>query len=180
MRWERLFADLEAQLAAEANRDLASEVADRTRHERSLLDLSARLLSGLGSTVTVAAGTASLTGRLLDVGGGWLLLEPVAGRSVLVPFSAVDAVRGLGPRASAPTVLGRSFGLASALRAVSRDRAVVQVAQRSGRTTIGTIDMVGADHVELAEHAPDEPRRPANVHGVVLVPFLALVSVRRL
>ncbi|HET7400002.1 MAG TPA: hypothetical protein VFJ94_15915 [Intrasporangium sp.] len=180
MRWERLFADLEAQLAADEGRDLAFEVADRTRRERALLDLPARLLASVGATITVVTGPSTVVGRLVDVGGDWLLLEPAPGRPVLVPLTALRAARGVGVGAAATTVVGRRFGLASALRAVSRDRAVVEVLDLSGRGATGTIDVVGADHLELAEHAPDEPRRAANVHGVVLVPFTALASVRRL
>ena len=63
---------------------------------------------------------------------------------------------------------------------MSRDRAVVEVADVDGRPATGTIDVVGADHLELAEHAPDEPRRAANVTGRLLVPFWSLGSVRRI
>ena len=39
MRWDRLFDDLEAQLALDDVRELDAEVADRTRRERALLDV---------------------------------------------------------------------------------------------------------------------------------------------
>ena len=59
-RWDRLFEDLEAQLAAEELRELRAEVADRTRRERSLIDLQARLLGSVGRSA-VAERTPGLT-----------------------------------------------------------------------------------------------------------------------
>jgi len=41
-----------------------------------------------------------------------------------------------------------------------------------------TIARVGADHLDLAQHAPDEPRRAATVRGVVVVRLGALAMVR--
>jgi hypothetical protein len=43
----------------------------------------------------------------------------------------------------------------------------------------GTIDRVGADFLEIAEHALDAPRRRGEVYNVRLVPTAALVAVRR-
>jgi hypothetical protein len=55
----------------------------------------------------------------------------------------------------------------------------VQVRLTDGRTVIGTLDRVGADFVELAEHAAGEPRRAAEVRDVLLLPVQAIVLVRR-
>jgi prophage tail gpP-like protein len=77
-------------------------------------------------------------------------------------------------------VVAKRFGLGAALRAASRDRAVVELADVDGRLVTGTIDVVGADHLELAEHAADEARRSANVTGRLIVPFWSLGSVRRI
>jgi len=43
----------------------------------------------------------------------------------------------------------------------------------------GTIDRVGADFLEMAEHALDVARRAGNVAGVRTVPFTGLALIRR-
>ncbi len=43
-----------------------------------------------------------------------------------------------------------------------------------GPALVGTVDVVGSDHLVLAEHPEGEPRRRENVRRVVAVPFAAL------
>lgn len=179
MSWEGLFADLEGQFEALERRDLDAEVADRTRRERAAVPLAARLVGHLDRPLTVRlVTTRTLTGTLADLGQGWFVLL-VEGRSVLVADGAVVGYHGLGLRAEPEpaTTRARRFGLAYALRGLSRDRAVVTLTDRSGRAVTGTIDRAGADHLDLAEHAPDEPRRQGNVRAVATVPYAALVTV---
>jgi hypothetical protein len=96
---------------------------------------------------------------------------------VLVPLAAVVALRSLGSQ-SAPARSARRFGLGYALRALSRDRATVVVSLvGDGPRLLGTIDGVGADHLDLAEHLEGLPRRRENVRAVATVPFAALVAV---
>lgn len=181
MRWDRLFDDLAAQLTRDENRELESEVADRTRRERAMLDVHTRMLANVDAArVGLRLPGRLITGRLVDVGPDWALVETAPERPCLVAVAAVRGITGLGPGARTPSVVAKRFGLGAALRAVSRDRAVVELADVDGRTVTGTIDVVGADHLELAEHAADEPRRAANVTGRVLVPFWSLGSVRRI
>jgi hypothetical protein len=179
-RWDRLFDDLEAQLSADDSRERRAEVADRTRRERAMVDLPARLLANLGGMVVLRTPGGSHEGELREVGADWVLLQGTGGRQVLVPTSSLRSVSGLRPGASQPTLVARALTLGAALRAVSRDRAVVEVVDVDGRARTGTIDAVGSDHLELAEHPPDEPRRVANVRAVHLVPFAALGVVARL
>ena len=70
------------------------------------------------------------------------------------------------------------FGLGFALRALSRDRATVAVRLAGGGPVlVGTIDAVGADHLDVAEHPEGLPRRRENVTAVTTVPFAAIVAV---
>ena len=178
MRWEDLFADLESQREAEQRRELDAEVADRTRRERATVSLGDRLAAAGAGPVSVTRRDGSrLSGRVADVGDGWCLLGEAGRAPCLVPISAVASVTGLAARAVEGSV-GRRFGLGYALRAVSRDRAVVRLTDATGATCTGTIDAVGSDHLELAEHAADLPRRPENLTGHRVVPFASIVLVR--
>ena len=174
MRWEHLFDDLEAQLGAEERRERDSEVADRTRRERASVALLARFAASTGAPLRLRllSGT-QLRGELLDLGEDWLLLRLEAGGEALVPVPAVAGVGGL-PVRSATTRTARRFALGYALRGLSRDRAQVAVTDSGGHVVTGTIDVVGADFLDLAEHALGEARRPENVVGRTTVPFSAL------
>lgn len=182
VRWQALFDDLEAQLAAADAAELSAEVADRTRRETGLLRVVDRLRPAQGHPVTVALGAVgTVHGTLLDTGPDWLLLAEHGAREVLVPLDAVLGVTGLDARAQAPGSegeVGRRLDLRWALRGLARSRAGVALVLRDGSVVTGTLDRVGADHVDLAEHAPGEPRRPADVRQVRLVPLPAITLVR--
>ena len=114
VRWERLFDDLEAQLRTEEARELAAEVADRTRRERALVGLHDRFAAAADRTVVElrVAGVGLLEGLVTGSGPDWVLLDhraehPLAvvpgpgderplDRPVLVASSAIRAVTGLG------------------------------------------------------------------------------------
>jgi hypothetical protein len=179
MRWDRLFDDLEAQLASDDAHDREAEIADRTRRERALLDLHARLLANIGQVVGGQVAGQALTGRVTDVGPDWVLVQTSPGRPLLLRLGAVRSFSGLRRGAQTPSVVARRFTIGLALGAISRDRAPVEVRDIDGRPLVGTVDVVGADHLEIAEHAADEPRRAANVTAVSLVPFASLAWVRR-
>ncbi len=181
MRWEALFADLEGRLVAEERRELDDEVAERTRRERALVTLSGRLAASVGAEVRLCLVDGVVVhGRLLDLGVEWLLVRQLSGREVVVPLGAVCTLDELGRRAEDGRS-ARRFTLGYALRALSRDRATVAVrVAGGGPALIGTIDAVGADHLDLSQHADGVPRRRENVTAVTTVPFAALVAVESL
>ncbi len=182
MRWQALFDDLEGQVEAAEAAELQAEVADRTRREFALLRVVDRLRAATDQRVAVSVwGDGVVHGRLLDTGADWLLLEEVGQREALIPVAAVLGVTGLSSRSATPGSegdVGSRLDLRRALRGLARDRAGVSVGLRDGSAVNGTLDRVGADHVELAEHLPGEARRAGAVRQVRLLPLTALGVLR--
>jgi hypothetical protein len=182
MRWDDLFADLDAQLEAAEAADLAAEVTDRTRRELALLRLVDRVRPAVGATLAVTCqGAGTVHGRLLDVGVDWLLLEETGAQELLLSTAAVLGIVGVGARSDVPGhegEVGRRLDLRWALRGLTRSRAGVQVVLVDGSALAGTFDRVGADHVELAEHPSGEPRRAGAVRQTSVIPLTALSAIR--
>ena len=172
MRWSRLFADLESQLDALVSAEMDGEVAERTRIELSGVRLVDRLRAVEDHPIEVHCGAA---------GPFWLLVVEPSGAEALVPIRAVTGIVGLG-RAVAPqeqAVTAWHLGMRAALRGIARDRVPVRLSLVDGRTRTGTIDRVGADFLDLAEHSAGEPRRAAAVSAEIAVPLEAVAVVRR-
>jgi hypothetical protein len=182
MRWQQLFADLQAQFDEEEAAAERGESASRARAEIGAVQLVQRLRGALGSRLSLTCrGAGQIGGVLADVGADWLLLEDDGGRQYLVASSAVRAVAGLGRGTAAAEPEGpvrARMDLRRALRGLARDRAAVQVVLDDGGVLTGTVDRVGADYVELAEHPADQPRRAEAVQGVRAVVIGAVAVVR--
>lgn len=184
MRWESLFADLEGQLMAAEQAELAAEVADVVRAQWADVTFADRLRPLFGAPVRCSVtGVGVLEASLRDAGAGWLLLAERGGQTeTLVAVGAVQWVEGLTRHTSAPESaarVARSLGLGHVLRGIARDRSGVLLILRDGQTMTGTVDRVGADFLELAVHPLDEPRRVDQVRLVRAVPWAALAAVRR-
>jgi hypothetical protein len=182
MRWQRLFADLEGQFEEHETAADRAESASRARAEVGAISLADRLRGSVGRPVSLRCrGAGQVAGRLVEVGADWLLLEDEQARSTLVALAAVRAVSGLGRQTAVSEdrgVVRARLDLRRALRALARDRAAVQVVLDDGLSLSGTVDRVGADHVELAEHPVDQPRRAEAVQGVRAVVIAAVALVR--
>ncbi len=183
MRWQELFADLEAQAQAIERAERAGEIDERTRAEVGALRWldRARAATGAGLRVRVAGGLV-LSGALEQVGPDWLLLDEGAGREAVVPAAAVHGVRGLGRYTAVPDsarVVESRLGLRPVLRAIARDRSTVRLHLVDGSVLDAAIDRVGSDFADVAALAPGEARRRSEVRDGELVPFTALAAVRR-
>ncbi len=182
MRWERLFDDLSAQADAVSGLELDEEVAERTRFELGQLSLADRLRGALGVPITVetSAVDGRLRGQVLRVAADAAVVEDDRGQA-LVPLAAIRFVRDPGPaaRSAGPSRVSGQVGLRSLLRSVAADRrpVVVSLTDPGGALT-GTIDAVGKDLIELAEHPLDLARRASAVQHITVVPLTAIALVR--
>ena len=181
MRWQQLFADLQGQFAEQEMAEERAQWASRVRAEVGAVALVDRLRGVVGLSVSLhCRGAGPVAGRLVEVGVDWLLLEDDQARSILIALTSVRAVGGLSRRTAVAEEHGAVHGrldLRRALRALARDRAAVQVVLDDGLMLTGTVDRVGADYLELAEHPGDEPRRAEAVRAVraVVIGSIALV-----
>ena len=179
MRWDSLFADLQAQLDAAAALELDAEIAERVRIETGALTLADRLRGHRGEAPDVRLavalpGATVLRGTVLDVGSDMVLLAEESSGQVLVPLSAVVTVTGLGrPARVENSAVLRRLGLRHALRGLGRARQPVRVLTSNGQVA-GTIDRVGADHVDVTAQRPGELHSPG---GSTVVPLPAVWAV---
>lgn len=184
MRWEELFADLELEVDATRQRERDSEIAERTRTERSRIGLGDRLSAARGHELgVVVEAVGAIRGTLLRVTTQWLLLA--AGRDEwIIDVASVLGVNGLPAAARAPGsggAVAARLGWGSAWRVLARDRTPLLVCRRDGTTTTCVADRVGEDFVELApaqEGQGLEGRRGARPMAREAVPFAAVVAVR--
>lgn len=185
MRWTELFDDLEAQLAAQEAAELQGEVAEHTRASLGRVRLTERLLADTGAAVRLGLrGGAQIDGTITEVAQDWCVLQEggrTHGREVLVVTAQLVTVQGLSGRSDPGrrSRVQRALDLRHALRALSRDRALVRARDVDGGVSVGTIDRVGADHCDLSTHPDDLPRRSRHVHSVVTIPYASLVWIVR-
>lgn len=190
MRWERLFADLDARFDALADAEMMAELPDRQRSAVAALTVAQRCSGAIGAELRVRLRSGRLhSGELRSVGADWILLDPPGGGEMVIALTAVTAIEGLRAATGAPLgAVARRFDLRLALRGIARDRSPVVIGVAgtaegqagAGTDVAGTIDRVGADFVEVAQHAMWEPRRADAVRSVLLMPLSAIDSVRAL
>jgi len=189
VRWDELFDDLVGQHDAAAQAELDAEVADRSRWEAGHVRLLERLQAAGGQPVrlSVQDGTA-VAGTLLGTGDGWLAVRDGGGHAV-VPHSALARVdlgfrpspgvqAPVSPRPATRSASADRVGLVQLGRRLARDRAYVTVRLRGGGVVAGTVDRAGGDHLDIAVHDADQPRRNDAVRGVAVVPFSAVLVLR--
>ncbi|TPW73592.1 hypothetical protein [Schumannella sp. 10F1B-5-1] len=196
MRWDRLFDDLESQLEQELDAERSDLIAEEERLRLGRLALRDRLTEMVradagaeldlllrdGTRVVLAVGS---TGR--DWIAGELRDDTRVRASCILPLAAVGAVvprgdqlavsLGAPPLGDPQPSLSARLGLGYVLRELSRRRSPVDLVTGWGRMH-GTIDRVGRDHLDLAEHDPGAHRRLGAVRRTLLLPFGELLLVR--
>ncbi len=196
VRWDRFFDDLEGQLAAEWEAERAALESEAERLRLARVDLRTRV-AALAANAEGPVGIrlsdgSSLDARIAAVGADWIAAPDADGarRLWLVPLwslRGVQAAHGDLLRSARPPEradpLAERVSFALALRDLARRRVGVALGMAStgsdaGGTVTGTIDRVGADHLDLALHDAGAPRRAADVRAYRLLPLAAVAWVR--
>ncbi len=193
MRWDNLFDDLESQLEQELGAEDIDLLAEEERLRLGRLGLRDRLramsTAGEPTTLSLREGTRVA----IDIGAfgrDWIAGELCGDgqrfTSCVIPITAISgchptpeqtaASLGREPGNGVGSLSGR-LGLAFVLRDLCRRRIAVNV--RTSRELLhGTIDRVGRDHFDLAEHEPGLARRERDVRAIRLVPTDDVIHLR--
>ena len=176
-RFDDLLAGLAAEVAAADAAALDADIAEVERAARAESHVLDRLRAQRQAALEIAGGP-QVSGLVALVGRDVVVL--VAGDGDwAIPLWGIAAVVSPGDQAVAAGSVSERLGLASIARSWARQRSVVRILRVGAGPLDGTIDAVGADHLELAEHDPGEPRHPGAVRRQVLVPLGAVSAIRR-
>lgn len=196
MQWDRLFEDLEGQLASEWEAERAALDAESERLRIARLGLHARLrtLCAVGAEVTVDLASGRRVPILLHaLGADWIAATSRSASgaqttpsTLLIPLHAITAVTldhgmvlaSLEEAAPSDRSLRERMTLGFVLRDLARRRVAVHVSTVAAEEVHGTIDRAAADHLDIAVHDAGDARRAAAVHGFRIIPFSCLVAVR--
>jgi hypothetical protein len=195
MRFDLLFDDLEAELETR----LAAEGAQQRGEEERLRAARTALRERIAA---LAAAGGSIRLRLIDgsvvelapatVGRDWLAAEVPGGGQCIVPLAAVASLalttaqvaasreRMPEPQPGQPKgALTAKLGIGVVLRDLARRRVPLDVVTRAEPAPVhGTIDRVGADHLDLAVHERDAARRASSVLEHRVIALAAITQLR--
>jgi len=191
MRFDLLFDDLEAELetrlAVEGAQQRGEE--ERLRAARTTLRERIAVLAGAAGGIRVRL----IDGSSLDVvpgtvGRDWFAADLPGGGQCLVPLAAVASLSLSAQQAAAsrrrapeegPHALSGKIGIGVVLRDLARRRVPVDLMSRAEAAMLhGTIDRVGADHLDLAVHERGAARRASSVLEHRIVALAAITQLR--
>jgi hypothetical protein len=139
-----------------------------------------QLARRLGGETAVIAGARSFRGTAVASYPEFLVLRAADGTEHLIRYgAAVSVALPAEPPAlrPTPTAATRRYQLALALRELARRREPVKVELADLTRCDGTIEAVGSDYLEIAEHDLGEARRRVAVRARRFVGFEAVVAV---
>lgn len=176
-RFDELLAGIAAEVEAADAAALDADFAEMERAARAEVHLLDRLRSQRFAAIEVAGGSL-VRGLVAAVGRDVVVLAAEDG-DWAIPAWGIAAVIDVDPGSREAMSPSERLGLASVARAWARQRSVVRLLRVDAGPLDGTIDAVGADHLDLAEHDPGEPRRPDAVRRHAVVPLAAIAAIRR-
>jgi hypothetical protein len=174
-----VFDELEAEFEAGLRRETEQETVAALRAQVGATPIWEQLARRIGVDAVVRAGARLLRGTLIASYPDFFVLQGADGDQHLVRTEATSIALPAEPTAPqpAPSPAARRYTLSLALRELARRREPVQLALLDGNTVAGTIEAVGSDYVEIAEHDIGEARRETAVKARRLTAFAAVALV---
>ena len=178
MRW--VFDELEAGFEAGLRCEAEQEAMAAVRAEVGATVLWEQLARRIGGDATVVAGTRAFRGGVVASCPEFLVLRAADGAEHLIRYGPAVSIA-LPAEAPtlrpAPPAAARRYQFALAPRELARRREPIRVELVDGARCDGTIEAVGSDYLEVAQHDLDEARRRAAVRARRFVGFAAVAAV---
>jgi hypothetical protein len=176
----RVFEELEAEFEAGLRREADQETAAALRAGIGETVLWEQLARRTGTQAVAHAGSRRFRGVVVASYPEFLVLHDGDGTEHLIRYGPATSVAlpaeptTLQP---APAAAARRYRLSLALRELARRREPVRVELADGGRVDGTIEAVGSDYLEIAEHDPGEARRRRAVKARRFLGLAAIAAV---
>lgn len=175
----RLFEELEAEFEASLRREADQQTVAALRAQAAETLLWEALARRVGSDVAVQAGPRWFRGTLVASYPDFFVIRDRLSRTqYLVRLGPAVSVA-LPPEPQALRLLPAPprYRFILALRELARRREPVRLELADGNDIAGTIEVVGNDHLEIAEHNFGEARRQTALTGRRLLALAAVAVV---
>ena len=174
----RIFEELEAEFEAGLRREAEQEAVAALRAKLGETRQWEALARRIGTELVIRAGPRSFRGTLVASYPDFCVLQAADGAQHLIPLGPATTISlPLQRQPPQPVPAASRYRFALALRELARRREPVRLELAAGGTIAGTIEVVGADYLELAEHDPNEARREAALTGRRLLGLAAVAVV---
>jgi hypothetical protein len=176
----RVFEELEAEFEAGLRRGADQETATALRAGIGETVLWEQLARRTGAQAVAYAGSRRFHGVVVASYPEFLVLHDGDGSEHLIRYGPATSVAlpaeptTLQP---APAGAARRYRLSLALRELARRREPVRLELVDGGRVDGTIEAVGSDYLEIAEHDPGEARRRRAVRARRFLSLTAIAAV---
>src|SRR5829696_962551 len=176
----RVFDELEAEFEAGLRLEAEQESLAAVRAELGATVLWEQLARRVGMETVVHAGAHTFRGTIVASYPEFLVVRTADGAEQLIRHGPAFSVA-LAPESPSlrptPGAATRRYQFALALRELARRREPVRVLLGDASSCDGTIEAVGSDYLEIAEHNLGEARRRGAVRARRFVGFAAVVAV---